>query len=71
MPEPSHHASPHDALIAALEKVDDMHSVLIVYDCKDDARAGSFDSDLTTAECLYLLEIFRHWLLSAVLGQAE
>jgi hypothetical protein len=59
-----HHDTPHDALIKALERVEDMESVLIIYEGKTGYSAGSFDSDLTVANALYLVELFKHWLLS-------
>lgn len=60
--------TPHTALIEALEKVDEMEDVLIIWDCKGAAKMGSVDSDMTVAEALYHLEMFRHWLLSRALG---
>lgn len=58
------HDTPHDALIKALERVEDMESCLIIYEGKTGLSAGSFDSDLTVANALYLIELFRHWLMS-------
>jgi hypothetical protein len=58
-------ASPHDALINALQRVEEMESVLIIFDSKsEDGPAGSFDSDLTVERALWLVEMFKHWLLS-------
>jgi hypothetical protein len=59
-----HHDTPHDALIKALERVENMESVLIIYEGKPGLPAGSFDSDLSVSDALYLVEIFKHWLLS-------
>jgi len=54
-----HHDSPHDALIKALERVEDMQSVIVIYEGKENRPSGSFDSDLKVAEALYLCELFR------------
>jgi len=59
-----HHESPHDALIKSLEKVEDMENVLVIYEGKPGRPAGSFDSDLSTEKALWLIEIFKHWLLT-------
>ena len=64
MKDAEHHDSPYDALIKALERVEDMESVLIIYEGKTGLSAGSFDSDLSVSDALYLVEIFKHWLLS-------
>ena len=64
MKDAEHHDTPHDALIKALERVDDMESVLIIYEGKTGLKAGSFDSDLSVMGAIYLVEIFKHWLLS-------
>lgn len=71
MPPPSHHATPHDALIKALEHVEEIEGVLIIYSGKEDGKAGSFDSDLTIADSLYLIELFKFWLMRAVLGDLD
>lgn len=63
--EKTHTESPHDALIKALEKVEDMESVVIIYEGKPGCPAGSFDNDLTVAKALWLIEIFRYWLLAS------
>lgn len=68
MESTEHHDSPHDALIRALESVDRMKRVLIIYEGVDENKAGSFDSDLTVSEALYLTRIFEHWLLTNTLG---
>ena len=65
MKDTEHHDSPHDALIKALERVEDMESVLIVYEGKPGIPAGSFDSDLTVMHAGWLVDIFKHWLLSS------
>lgn len=67
----AHSDSPHDALIKALEKVDDMHAVLIIYEGKEGFPTGSFDSDLKVANALYLIELFRAWLMNHVLGVGD
>jgi hypothetical protein len=71
MKETEHHDSPHDALIKALEHVDEFNKILIIYEGKDELKAGSFDSDLTISDALYLTRLFEHWLLSHALGHAE
>jgi hypothetical protein len=60
-----HTESPHDALIKALEHVEDMESVLIIYEGKQGVAAGSFDNDLTVERALWLLEMFKYWLMSS------
>ena len=60
-----HHESPHDALIKALEKVEDMENVLVIYEGKSGIAAGSFDRDLTVERSLWLVEMFKYWLMSS------
>lgn len=60
-----HKESPHDALIKALEHVEDMESVLIIYEGKPGIAAGCFDNDLTVERSLWLIEIFKYWLMSS------
>lgn len=69
MESTEHHDSPHDALIKALEKVESMEGVLIIYSSPE--KSGSFDSDLTVAEALYLCELFKAWLMNHVLGVGD
>lgn len=57
----------HTALIEALERVDEMQHVLVIWEKKDSSGMGSIDSDLTISECLYFIEMFKHWLLSHAL----
>lgn len=64
MKDTEHHDSPHDALIKALERVEDMESVLIIYEAKPGLPAGSFDSSLTVERAGWLCDIFKYWLLS-------
>jgi hypothetical protein len=71
MDQTEHHDSPHDALIKALENVDRMEKVLIIYEGRDGSKAGSFDSDLTIADALYLIKLFEHWLLVHTLGSDD
>ncbi len=59
--------TPHDALIKALEKVEDMESVIVIYEGKPGCAAGSFDSDITVEKCLWLMEIFRYWLMASTI----
>lgn len=61
--------TPHDTLIQALERVEEMESVIVIYDKKNEEKCGSFDSDLTVSECLFLIELFKHWLMSKTLGE--
>lgn len=59
--------TPSAALFRAIEKVDDMESVLILYECKPGkGGVGSFDSGLTASECIWLIEVFRYWLMSSI-----
>ena len=71
MKDAEHHDSPHDALIKALERVEDMESCLIIYEGKTGLSAGSFDSDLTVSTALYLVEIYKHWILSHTVGSKD
>jgi hypothetical protein len=58
-----HHDTPHDALIKALEKVEDMDDVLIIYNGQN--HSGSFDSGLTIERAVFMIEVFKTWLLAA------
>jgi hypothetical protein len=66
-----HHESPHDALIKALERVEDMESVLIVYEGKPGLAAGSFDSDISVEKAVWLVEIFKFWLLTVTVSPKD
>ena len=62
--------TPHDVLIEALEKVEQMNNVLVIWDTPEGKTMGSLDSDMTIAEVLYATEMFRHWLLRHALGDS-
>lgn len=66
-----HSDTPHDALIKALEKVESMGSVLIIYEGKEGFPCGSFDSDLKVSEALYLLKLYEFWLMNHILGVSD
>ena len=46
-------------------KADEIENVLIIC-THHDGGAFSMDNDLTVAECLFLAETFKHWLLTCV-----
>jgi hypothetical protein len=69
MEQTEHHDSPHDALIKALERVEQFERILIIYEGKEGSPSGSFDSDLTLGQCLYLTKLFEHWMMMHVLGR--
>ena len=58
-----------DALRDALVKAEagEISEVLIIYQSDNGQKAGSLDSDLTIKDSLYLIELFKHWLMSCVL----
>lgn len=62
-----HHETPRDALRKAMDKADDMESVLIIYEGKPGSPTGSFNNNLSVSQSLWLVELFRHWLLLATL----
>ena len=66
-----HHDSPHDTLIKALERVEEMESCLVIYEGKGGYKAGSFDSDLKVSDAIYLVELFRTWLMLHTLGVGD
>lgn len=43
-----------------------MEDVVIIYSGKDDGKWGSFDNDLTVAEALFMVESYKHWLMSCL-----
>ena len=57
------HETPHDALIKALEKVEEMDDVLIIYNGQ--THSGSFDSGLTIERAVFMIEVYKTWLLAA------
>ncbi len=63
-----HRDSPHDALIKALERVDEMDEVLIVWVGKDGCKTGGVDSDIEIRDALYLVKLYEHWIMAATLG---
>jgi hypothetical protein len=64
--------TPTDALIKALEHADDMEHVLILYSDEREGRSrqGCFDNDLTVSEALFMIEIYKNWLLNHVTKEA-
>ena len=68
IPKPSPEQSPEDVLREALGRAAEMDKVLILYEGKDSSKAGSLDNGLTLAQCLYLVESFKHWMLKSALG---
>ena len=70
--------SPHDALIEALEHVEEMERVVII--CEKKALPGedpesvsmiSFDNDLTIAHTLAMLKMFETYILLRSLGYTK
>ena len=66
MPKPDTDDTAEECLKKALELAPDMRKVLVLYELHD--TAGSMDNGLTLAECLYIIEIFKHWMLQSALG---
>jgi len=65
--------TPHTALIEALERVEEMEGVLVIFERKPDRGdkvMGSVDSDLTVAETIYYLDVYKAWLLKTYLKES-
>jgi hypothetical protein len=59
--------TPHTTLIEALERVEDMEDVLIIWMNKKTQTASSIDSDLTVGDTLLMVELYKTWVLKAML----
>lgn len=67
IPKPSPEKTVEEVLKEALSRASEMDKVLILYEGKDGCKAGSLDNGLTLADSLYLVEIFKHWMLGHAL----
>ena len=63
--------SPTDTIIEAMGKADEMEDVLIIWSGKNGARCGSVDNDISVAESLYLIELFRTWISRCMLKEEK
>ena len=60
-----------DLAATLASRADEFDQILIIYRKKDDPtsqtqRLGSFDNDLEARDALWLVEHFKHWLMSAI-----
>ena len=63
--------TPHDALIAALEKVEQMGKVVIIWEAPEGFKCGALDNDLTVADVIYLCEMYKAWLMKHIFEEAD
>ena len=67
MPKRNHDATAEECLQEALKSASGMKKVLVIYEMED-GTLSSADNGVTLAESVYLIEIFKHWLLKSALG---
>jgi hypothetical protein len=68
MPKRNNEDTAEECLQKALKLAPDMRKVLVLYELESKEIAGSLDNGMTLAECLYLVEIFKHWMLRSAIG---
>jgi len=56
--------SAYTAIIEALEQVEDMDDVLVLFTRKD-GKVHRIDNDITIGDALFLIEVFKFVLLSS------
>lgn len=65
---PVKQAASVDKTLAAFKKLKDKpDKVLIIY-MRTSGGLGSLDNELTLSEALYMVDLFKHWMISAALG---
>ena len=47
-------------------KADSIEDIVVLYTIKDEAGARSLDNGCTVGDCLFLMETFKHWLMSCM-----
>jgi hypothetical protein len=57
-----------ECLYRALEDSPRMGKVLVLWESQEGTVTGSSDNGLTLAETLYMIEMFKAWLLRAAAG---
>jgi len=62
--------SPHTALIEALEHVEEMDDVLVLWQTKE-GQTKAIHNEVTLADAVFMMEVFRFVLLSVGLGSSE
>jgi len=68
MPKRDHEDTAQECLQKALKMAPDMRKVLVLYELESDEVAGSLDNGMTLAESIYLIEVFKHWMLKNITG---
>jgi hypothetical protein len=61
--------TPNNTLIAALEKVEGMGKVIVIWESPDGERMGSLDNDLTVADAIFLMKTYEYWIMSHMLKE--
>jgi len=67
MPKRDHDQTAEECLKEALEKAPSMRKVVVIYELDDDSL-GSADNGVTLEQTVYLIEMFKFWLLKTALG---
>ena len=67
MPKPDHDQTAEECLQEALSKANQMRKVLVIYELED-GPLGSADNGVTLEQSVYLIEMFKFWLLKSALG---
>ena len=68
MPKPEHEETAAECLYKALDKAPQMKKVLVLWEMED-GPLGSSDNGLTLEQAVYLIEMFKHWILKSALGE--
>jgi len=67
MPKRDHDQTAEECLKEALLKAPQMRKVVVIYELEDDSL-GSADNGVTLEQTVYLIEMFKFWLLKTALG---
>lgn len=57
--------TPLGALFKAVDQVEQIRRVLIIFE-KNDGTYGSEDSGILTNEAIYMVECYKHWVMDSV-----
>lgn len=69
-PAPKEKKTVLEALFEVVDQADNIEDILIIY-AKKGGKYGSGDNDLSVSDALFLLETYKHFMLSQIVPKAD